>query len=57
MNLQKKVKWFHPKRNLAVGDLVIVQEPNLPAPAWKLGRVIDVHPDAKGAVRWVVSKN
>ena len=52
--LQKRQKWPYPKRNLAVGDLVLILDESLPRGCWPLGLVEEVFPDAKGSVRRVV---
>ncbi|KAK3728345.1 hypothetical protein QZH41_002189 [Actinostola sp. cb2023] len=49
-NFERK-KWIQPRRNFAVGDLVLIEETNLPRNQWKLGRIIEVFPDGKGFVR------
>jgi len=49
--LQERKKWIQPRRNFAVGDLVLIEETNLPRNQWKLGRIIEVFPDGKGFVR------
>ena len=53
--LQKRQKWQKPRRNIAVGDIVLVAE-NTPRNVWPLGRVIDVYHDQKGLVRVVSVK-
>ena len=52
--LQERQKWLYPKRNLAVGDLVLIVDESLPRGRWPLGLVEEVFPDAKGNVRRVV---
>lgn len=42
--IQKRNKWLQPKRNLAIGALVIVREDNIPPLQWKLTRVLITHP-------------
>lgn len=42
VHLQKRYRLKHPHRNPKVGDMVIMQEPNLPPPQWKLGRILAV---------------
>ena len=37
--LQVRRKWFQPKRNLAVGDVVISKESEGACNKWPLGRV------------------
>ena len=54
--LQQRQKWMKVKRNLSVGDLVLIVDLNLPRPQWPLGRVTEVFPDAQGQVRTVTVK-
>jgi hypothetical protein len=51
--LQTRQKWLRPKRNLKVGDVVILQNDELPRNRWQLARVQDVYPDKDGLVRKV----
>ncbi|XP_036346348.1 uncharacterized protein LOC118755629 isoform X1 [Rhagoletis pomonella] len=51
--LQKRVKWHSPQRNLEVDDLVVVKEDNLPPNEWRLGRVIRVFSGQDSRVRVV----
>ncbi|CAI6374765.1 unnamed protein product [Macrosiphum euphorbiae] len=51
--LQVRSKWHHPQPNVTLGDLVLVQAPNLPPTLWKMGRVEAVHPGEDGVVRVV----
>jgi hypothetical protein len=50
--LQERQKWLNPKRNVAVGDIVLVMD-NSPRNSWTLGRVLNTIPDQKGLVRVV----
>ena len=52
--LQERQKWLYPKRNLAVGDLVLIVDEGSPRGRWPLGLVEEVFPDSKGNVRQVV---
>lgn len=54
--MNTRVKWLRPKRNLEVGDLVTILQENLPALKWPLGRVISVNPGVDGKVRVVSVK-
>jgi len=36
------------KRDISVGDLVIVNNENLPPMTWRLGRVEETHPGSDG---------
>ncbi|XP_017485290.1 PREDICTED: uncharacterized protein LOC108373859 [Rhagoletis zephyria] len=51
--LQKRIKWKHPKENMKTGDLVVIREDNLPPTEWRLGRVVNLHPGTDGRVRVV----
>ncbi|XP_036322184.1 uncharacterized protein LOC118736204 [Rhagoletis pomonella] len=51
--LQKRIKWKHPKENIKPGDLVVIKEDNLAPTEWRLGRVVNVHPGADSRVRVV----
>jgi hypothetical protein len=50
-SLQKRYKWKHPTRNLEVGDVVLLQEPNTKPGEWPMGRIVETYPDSKGQVR------
>lgn len=52
-SLQSRQKWTAPKRNLEVGDVVILKDGDVPRNCWKLARVTEVHPDQDGYVRKV----
>lgn len=54
--LQVRSKWQQTKENLAVGDLVLVKDENLPPGRWALGRVVELHPGTDGNVRVVTLK-
>ena len=49
--LQSRQKWTTIRRNLAVGDIVLVSAENSPRNSWPLGRVVEVFADKKGLVR------
>ena len=51
VTLQERQKWNNPKRNVQVGDVVLVKDDNVPRFSWPLGRVINTEPDKKGFVR------
>ena len=51
--LQSRQKWLYPRRNLAVGDVVLVAAENASRNSWPLGRIEQVFPDKKGFVRRV----
>ena len=43
----------NPKRNLAVGDVVLVKDDSCPRSVWPMGRVVRTESDKKGLVRTV----
>ena len=49
-------KWLHQRRDLQVGDVVLMVEEGSPRGYWPLARVIEVMPSADGAVRAVQLK-
>ena len=49
--LQGRQKWLRPRRNLAVGDIVLVSVENSHRNFWPLGRIVEVLRDKKGFVR------
>lgn len=51
--LQLRQKWVHPKRNLAVGDIVLIAAETSHRNSWPLGRIIETFPDKRGFVRRV----
>lgn len=51
--LQERQKWTGARRNLVVGDLVLVMDNTAPRNTWLMGRVIQTFPDRKGFVRQV----
>jgi transposase InsO family protein len=51
--LQERQKWLTPKRNVAVGDIVLLVDYSSPRNYWPMGRVLNVFPDKKGLVRSV----
>ncbi|XP_078698382.1 uncharacterized protein LOC144925949 [Branchiostoma floridae x Branchiostoma belcheri] len=55
-SLQERQKWSKQRRNLAVGDVVILKEEQCPRGTWPLGRVIEVMPGNRGLVRRVKVK-
>ena len=52
-NLQSRSKWIHTRRNMQVGDIVIVKDENLPRNQWRLGQVSEASPEDDGLVRKV----
>ena len=55
INLNSRQKWLQPKRNLKIGDIVIVQE-EVPRNEWPLGKIMDTSTDQKGLVHSVKIK-
>lgn len=49
--LQSRQKWTTIRKNLAIGDIVLVSAENSPRNSWPLGRVVEVFADKKGLVR------
>ncbi|CAG9126303.1 unnamed protein product [Plutella xylostella] len=54
--LSIKGKWRSPQPNFKVGDIVIINDANLPAGKWPMGRILEVHPGKDGYVRVVTIK-
>ncbi|KAL2092716.1 hypothetical protein ACEWY4_012514 [Coilia grayii] len=54
--LQERQKWMDVKRNLNVGDIVLVVDPTAPRGSWPLARVLETKPDGRGLVRSVKLK-
>jgi hypothetical protein len=50
-NLQQRQKWNEDKRNVQVGDVVMVSEANLPRCKWRLARIADTYPEEDDRVR------
>ena len=48
--LQTSKKWVHARRNLEVGDVVIVRDEGLPRSQWQLGRIDETYPSRDGYV-------
>ena len=55
-SFQQIQKWTTAKRNVAVGDIVLLKDESLPRNVWSMGRVTATKPDANGYVRSVVLK-
>ena len=51
--LQLRKKWIKPQRNMAVNDVVMVKDENVPRNAWRLARVEEVFSSHDGLVRKV----
>ncbi|TKS64949.1 ATP-binding cassette sub-family A member 2 [Collichthys lucidus] len=50
-NLQRRQKWRTPTFNLAVDQVVMVVDSQLPRALWPIGKVTKVHPSDDGTVR------
>lgn len=50
-NITLRQRWHSPRRNVKIGDIVIVKEEELPRNEWRLGLVLDVCADEDGLVR------
>ena len=48
--LQRRQKWNNSRRNLAVGDFVLIADETTPQSCWLLARVIEVMPGSDGFV-------
>ena len=49
-NLNIRRKWFHPRRNLKEGDIVLLIGPKAHRGDWPLGRIVGTHTGADGLV-------
>ncbi|XP_075157506.1 uncharacterized protein LOC142230763 [Haematobia irritans] len=49
--LHKRYKWKRPTENICNDMMVVIKDENLPPTAWRLGRVVKVHPGPDGRVR------
>ena len=49
--LQERQKWLKPRRNLTVGDVVLIVDNTTTRNSWSMGRIISVLKDKKGLVR------
>lgn len=48
--LQERLKWTGTKRNIVVGDIVLIVDETAPQNLWVMGRVIQTFPDSRGFV-------
>lgn len=53
LSLQERQKWMRPRRNLRIGNVVMVKDTNLPRNAWQPAHVAMVYPSQDGQVRKV----
>ena len=51
LSLQERQKWIRPRRNVAVGDLVLIADEHSPRGQWPMGVVEEVTPDRYRTVR------
>ena len=56
-NIQVRQRWVRPRRDLRIGDVVIIKDDNLPRNCWQLGRVDETVHDDDGHVRRVKLAN
>ena len=52
-SLQERQKWLDSRRNLEIGDLVLVMYENTRRAQWPLGLITDTYPSSDGIVRSV----
>lgn len=52
-NVSLRQQWHTPRRNVHVGDVVIVKEDSVPRNEWRLARVVETSADDVGFVRKV----
>ena len=53
LNQQQRQKWVKPRRNLAIGDIVLLKDNNVQRNQWPLALVIEAKEDQDGLVRKV----
>ena len=53
LSLQQRTPWNHPRRNLSVGNIVVVKDDSLTTNCWQLARVSETYPSKDGYVRSV----
>ena len=52
-SLSSRKKWHQSKKNLQVGDIVLLVSPESPRAHWPLGKIIEVYPGKDGYIRSV----
>ena len=52
-NLQQRQKWNRPKRNLMVGDIILLKDDHCLRNSWPMAKVIATETDNTGLVRSV----
>lgn len=51
-HLQQRTKWKSNRQDkIAIGQLVIIKEDNLPPLRWSIGRIVDLHPGEDNIIR------
>ena len=55
--LQAITKWNQPKRNIEIGDIVLIKDENTARNYWPMARVVNVRQDSKGFVRSATLKS
>jgi hypothetical protein len=53
MSLQERQKWNKPRRNIQVGDIVLLKDQSIAPNHWKTARVEEADQDEDGLVRKV----
>lgn len=48
VQLQKRTRFQQPQRNLAIGDVIPLEDPTAPPTSWKMGKIPEIFPDVKG---------
>lgn len=51
LDLQRRIKWQDEKTNVKIGDVVVLQNENMPPANWLLGRIVELHPGPDKLVR------
>ena len=51
--LHQRQKWLKPRRDFAIGDLVLVHDANAPRSAWPMARITAIEPSEDGHIRIV----
>ena len=54
--MQERKKWAEHAKNLRVGDLVVLADPNNPRGHWPLGRILTIFEATDGVVRSAIVK-
>ena len=54
--MQERKKWAEHAKNLRVGDLVVLADPNNPRGHWPLGRILKIFEATDGVVRSAIVK-